>query len=136
MRVPRVEEWRAAGDPQDGVGFITYHRVPIHWWLLERWLSFAHPHWDWWCRVWGRILPYWGDPFCAAYITVWSRLHWSREEDQATIQVGWDNLPESIKAELAHQAEDDEDEDPTPEASSSAARAGRPRRRWGQRSRP
>ena len=113
MRVPRVEEWSAAGDPKDGVGFITYHRVPVHWWLLDRWLAFGHPHWDWWYRLWGRILPYWGDPFCAAYITVWSRLYWPREEDRATVQVGWDNLPESIKAAvLARQAEDEEEDDP------------------------
>lgn len=110
MRLPRVEEWGGAGSPEDGVGFITYHRIPLHWWLLHRWLEFGHPPWDWWHRMWGRSLPYWGDPFCAAYITVWARFYWSREEDRATVQVGWDNLPDAVKARILAGRHPEEDE--------------------------
>lgn len=72
----------AGGDPEDGGGFITYRRVPIQWWLLDRWLLYGHPHWDWWHRLWLRILPYWGDPFCAAYTIVWWPFYESRLGDR------------------------------------------------------
>ncbi len=110
MRLPRIEEWSAAGDPKDGVGFITYRRIPIHWWLLERWLAVG-PAPGLVVSPAGQDPAYWGDPFCAAYVTVWARFCWSREEDRATVQVGWDNLPETVKAAiLERQAEDDEQE--------------------------
>jgi hypothetical protein len=109
MRVPRIEEWSAAGSAEDGVGFVTYHQIAIHWWLLHRWLEYGHPHWDWWYRMWGRLLPYWGDPFCAAYLTVWSRFYWSREENRATIEVGWEGLPEAVKAAILERAEPEGD---------------------------
>ena len=70
MRLPSIEEWSAVGDPDDGSGSITYRRVPAHWWLLDRWLERGHPHWRWWYRLWARLMPYWGDPFCAAYTVV------------------------------------------------------------------
>jgi hypothetical protein len=45
MRVPRIKEWGAAGDPDDGAAFITFKRIPLHWWLLHHWLEYGHPHW-------------------------------------------------------------------------------------------
>ena len=100
MRVPRVEERSTRGAADDGVGVIEYRRVPLGWWLLDRWLLFGHPHWEWWYRAWSRILPYWGDPFCAAYTTNWSRIYNAREEDRTSFEVGWDNLPPSERRRL------------------------------------
>jgi hypothetical protein len=50
-----------------------------------------------------KVVPYWGDPFCAACLTAWSRFYWSREEDRATIEVGWDRLrrPSQARSRLA-----------------------------------
>ncbi|HEX7472686.1 MAG TPA: hypothetical protein VF323_06360, partial [Candidatus Limnocylindrales bacterium] len=63
--------------------------------------------------LWGKVLPYWGDPFCAAFVTVWSRFYWTREENRATVQVGWDGLPDAIKAAiLARQDEHDDAAEP------------------------
>jgi hypothetical protein len=31
MRLPRVVEWSATGDPKDGGGYIWYCRIPLHW---------------------------------------------------------------------------------------------------------
>jgi hypothetical protein len=103
MRVPRIKEWGAAGDPDDGAAFITFKRIPLHWWLLHHWLEYGHPHWGWWHRFWMKVVPYWGDPFCAACLTAWSRFYWSREEDRATIEVGWDRLrrPSQARSRLA-----------------------------------
>jgi hypothetical protein len=103
----RAEEWSAAGDPTDGLGFITYRQIPIHWWLLHRRLTYGHPHWGWWYRLWGRVLPYWGDPFCAAYTIVWSRFYESRQEDPATVEVGWDGLPKVLKAAIRSRRNED-----------------------------
>lgn len=59
-------------------------------------------------RVWLRTMPYWGDPFCAAYTTVWSRFYSSQQRDHADLDVGWDRLPEAVKsATLARLDEHD-----------------------------
>ena len=100
MRLPTIEEWSAVGDPEDGSGFITYRRVPAHWWLLDWWLERGHPHWRWWYRLWGRLMPYWGDPFCAAYTVVWAPFYGSRSGDGTRIDVGWDALPAPARANL------------------------------------
>lgn len=123
MRAPRVEDWGAGGDPEDGSGVISYWRVPIHWWLINRWLEFGHPHWGWWYRLWGRVLPYWGDPFCAAYTCVWSRFYLSRVEDDASVQVGWDALPAAVKAAVIARRDEDAGDDES-EGGTLAKRVG------------
>jgi hypothetical protein len=101
VRVPFVDEWSAGGDPADGSGYITVRRVAAHWWLMDRWLGYGHPHWEWWNRAWTRLLPYWGDPFCAAYTVAWSRLYWEHTDEGTRIEVGWDALPEHTRADIA-----------------------------------
>ena len=108
MRPRLIDEWGYGGDPEDGTGFITHRRVPAHWWLLGRWLERGHPHWDWWYRAWGRLLPYWGDPFCAAYTVVWTRIYQARAGEESHIDVGWDALPESVKSDILARASEDE----------------------------
>lgn len=54
-------EWR------DKEGKASYTTLPLWAWLLDEWFQRAHPHWDWWQRMWAKVLPYWGDPLCAAY---------------------------------------------------------------------
>lgn len=100
MEVPRVEEWSAAGNPSDGTGFISYERVPLHWWLLHRWLEFGHPHWDWWHRLWQKLSPRWGDPLCASYIAVWLPFYQAQAEDHASVDVGWDRLPPAVRSNI------------------------------------
>jgi hypothetical protein len=47
-----------------------------------------------------RIMPYWGDPFCAAYTTAWSPFYESRSGDPAIVEVGWDALPKVVKGAI------------------------------------
>lgn len=102
-KLPRVAEWSSSGSADDGVGVIEYRRIPLGWWLLDPWLLFGHPHWEWWYRAWSRVLPYWGDPFCAAYATIWGRIYSAHEEDRTSVEVGWDKLPPSERRRLEAQ---------------------------------
>jgi hypothetical protein len=78
MNLPRKRlEWH--GGPTETVG---YSSLPVMVWVLDEWFQRAHPHWEWWHRMWMRILPNWGDPFCAAYcfvFSVWVMQHDRRE---------------------------------------------------------
>jgi hypothetical protein len=122
MRIPRVQEWDAAGTADDGVGFIAFRRIPVHWWLLDRWLSIGHPHWGWWYSAWSKLIPNWGDPFCAAYITVWWRFYVSRHQDEATVDLGWEGLPESVRAGILARSTEDRADRHRPDGTDLAPR--------------
>lgn len=53
------------------------YAIPIFLWVIGRWLERGHPHWEWWQWVWLRLIPDWGDPFCAAFTTKWSPYYWA-----------------------------------------------------------
>lgn len=103
FKLPLIDEWTAWGDADAGAGWITFRRVPVHWRLMHAWLEHGHPHWSWWYRLWSRVLPYWGDPFCAAYTVVWSPIYESRVEDEHTVEVGWDELPKATRDRIVAQ---------------------------------
>jgi hypothetical protein len=92
--------------PGDGNGSIHLESAPLHWWLLDRWLELGHPHWEWWDRAWGRVSPWWGDPFCAAFLFVWAPLYRTKVES-SMIEIGWDALPATSKQEVLARRDDE-----------------------------
>lgn len=89
-------EWRESGNKFSGSGNIERLKYPLHLWLLDRWLE-KHPHWHLWKLLWGKILPYWGDPFCAAYCLAWSKFYFRYEIVEYSVEVGYDNLSQQTK---------------------------------------
>lgn len=108
----RKIEWHEAGNRLYGSGSVERSSVAAHWWLLDRWLGYAHPHWEWWDSLWSRLIPYWGDPFCAAYCCVWSQFYHRRTSSEYRVEVGFAKLSQDYRDWYAREnpfADDDEE---------------------------
>lgn len=103
----RKHRWRELGNRIYRSGYIEHVSVPIWVWLLDKWLA-RHPHWNWWGHMWGKLLPEWGDPFCAAYCFVWSKFYYRQERTEHSIDVGFDKLSDQYKS--WYDGENDADE--------------------------
>lgn len=126
--MPKIE-WQEWGNWTEQSGHIAKVEIPWVWWLMDHWLA-HHPHWRWWRWLWGKLLPNWGDPFCAAYCTVWNRLYWPHEKVVHRIE-GYEHLSREtrdyLQREHAELWEDDDAEDrqsPAPRRSTSQSAEG------------
>ena len=105
----RKTEWHEAGNAVYKTGHLERTSVDAGWWLLDKWLGFAHPHWGWWNDLWTKLIPYWGDPFCAAYCSVWSNFYHRRVRSEHRIEVGFDALSADYRAWYAEMMRDEAD---------------------------
>jgi hypothetical protein len=93
-------EWHEAGNEIYNYGAIIREKVPWIVWFLDKWLGYGH---EWWAKIpgwhwfWNKILPDWGDPFCAAYCFCWSDFVWKHTKQEYFVQVGFDNLSQQYK---------------------------------------
>ena len=115
----RKTEWHEAGNDLYKTGNIERTSVGLGWWLLDTWLAWVHPHWDWWNSAWSKLIPNWGDPFCAAYCLVWSNFYHRRVRSEHLVEVGFDRLSEDYRTWYAAEMLRDEDEDSTDEDAAS-----------------
>jgi hypothetical protein len=93
----RVTHWYEAGNDLYHTGTIARDSYPVWAVVLDRWLSRGHPHWSWWNRVWTRLLPYWGDPFCVAYCLVWSPIYDRTAQNELRLEVGFEKLSQKYR---------------------------------------
>ena len=92
--------WHEAGNEVFNSGSIIREKVPWIIWFLDNWLSYGH---EWWANIpgwhWflGKILPDWGDPFCAAYCFRWSDFVYKHTKQEYYVEIGFDKLSQQYK---------------------------------------
>lgn len=116
MKMPRIKEWSEGGNTLYRSAHISMESTALPLWLIDKWLWIADevvhfierrmPKDE---RGWSAIdnlTPYWGNPFCAAYLHKWGRWYRDQQKREVWAEIPFEKLSQDTRAWLAKDEAD------------------------------